>query len=84
MKLKDIQVGGEYILGPPRHSRTGCSTEYFDTLENKPVTVITKLNNYNNKNTIQIIGMIDKETQVEIVTFWCSPYDLKLKEEEKL
>jgi len=77
MNLKDIEVGEAYILSSAKKSRVGCSAEFFNTLKNKPVTVLKKLNNYNNKNIIKIMGTIPEEDIVKFITFWCSPYDLR-------
>jgi len=80
MKVKDITVGEYYILASDKKSRMGCSTEYFKKLWNTEVLVLNKLNNFNNKNTINIQGISKIGDSFELVSFWCSPYDLKKKE----
>ena len=77
MKAKDIEVGEYYILASNKKSRTACSKEYFTKLWKQEVLVLTKLNNFNNSNTIQIQGICKSEDHFELVSFWCSPYDLK-------
>jgi len=79
MKLKDIKVGENYELISKRKSRVGCSKEYFEVFKKTPVTVLKRLNNFNNKNILQIQGVIHDEIlgPMELVNFWCSPYDLK-------
>jgi hypothetical protein len=77
MKAKDIEVGEYYILASNKKSRMACSAEYFTKLRNQEVLVLTKLNNFNNNNTIQIQGICKTDKHFELVSFWCSPYDLK-------
>jgi len=77
LKNKDIIIGGNYILASGRRSRMGCSKDFFKKLINTKVNVIDKLNNFNNKNTVQIQGIIENNTRFELITLWCSPYDLK-------
>jgi hypothetical protein len=80
MNIKEIEVGEYYILASKRKSRLGCSKEYFKKLYNQEVLVLNKLNNFNNKNTINIQGLIIENGVCHIASFWCSPYDLKKKE----
>jgi len=77
LKIKDVHVGQSYILSDNKKSRLGCSWMYFDTFKNTKVLVTEKLNNFNNKNTIRIQNLSSKDDTYELVSFWCSPYDLK-------
>ncbi len=76
MKIKDIYIGKEYKLISDRKSTVGCSSKYFSIFKNKQVVVLNKLNNFNNKNTIHIQGLCQLNDVFELVSFWCSPYDL--------
>ena len=76
MNQKDIKEGGVYILSGSKNSNPGCSKEYFEKFRNEEVMVTKILKNFNNKNTVHIHG-INEDT---LVSFWCSPYDLKEKE----
>jgi hypothetical protein len=80
MKLKDINVGEYYILASNKKSKVACAEYYFQKLWKHEVLVLTKLNNFNNKNIIQIQGVCEVDDHFELVNFWCSPYDLKEKE----
>jgi hypothetical protein len=80
MNIKDIEVGEYYKLASNRKSRVGCAKDFFEKLHNKEVLVLNKLNNFNNKNIIQIQGVCEVDDHFELVNFWCSPYDLKEKE----
>lgn len=77
MKIKDVKVGGNYILAASKKSRIGGAKEYFERLLGESVFVLNKLNNFNNKNTVLIQGICQKDQHFELVSFWCSPYDLK-------
>jgi hypothetical protein len=77
MKIKEIEVGHQYILNASKKSRLGCSEEYFKVFLGERVIVLNKLNNFNNKNTVNIQGICYYNKQYELVSFWCSPYDLR-------
>jgi hypothetical protein len=79
MNLKDIKVGEEYELVSKKKSRPGCADVYFDKFKKQPITVIKKLQNFKNKNILYIQGILHDEDigPVELINFWCSPYDLK-------
>jgi len=77
MNSKDINVGEYYVLASNKKSREGCSKEYFKKLWNVKVMVVKKLNNFNNRNTIYIQGLVETNGSFNLVSFWCSPYDLK-------
>jgi hypothetical protein len=80
MNIKDIEVGEYYKLASNRKSRVGCAEDFFKKLHNKEVLVLNKLNNFNNKNTIHIQGLDQNGNSLSLVSFWCSPYDLKKKD----
>ena len=75
MKAKDIEIGEEYELVSYKKSRPGCSESYFKQFMNSKVLVLKKFNNFYSKNTIKI-QVLDHELS-QLITFWCSPYDLK-------
>ena len=83
MKIKDVHVGHHYTLSIGKRSRKGCSEVFFDIFKDKDVLVLNKLNNFNNKNTINIQGICERNGTYELVSFWCSPYDLKAIKEIK-
>ena len=75
MKVKEIKNGDDYLLYSSKKSTTGCSDMYFKLFRNQKVTVVQKLNNFNAKNNVLIMGFdYDK---LEYIQFWCSAYDLK-------
>jgi len=78
MKTKEIIVGNEYYLRGYKHSAPGGSIEYFKILSGEKVHVLKKLNNFNNKNTIQVQGIVLEPEGYVSVSFWCSPYDLSV------
>ena len=73
MNQKDIKEGGVYILNGAKNSNQGCSKKYFKKFRNEEVMVTKILKNFNNKNTVYIHKIDDNA----LVSFWCSPYDLK-------
>jgi hypothetical protein len=77
MNIKEIHVGEYYKLTSIKKSRPGCSETYFELFKNTPMLVTEKLNNFNNKNIIRIQSMVNTGNKYELVSFWCSPYDLK-------
>jgi len=77
MKIKDIVPGEYYILARDKKSRIGCAKGCFKNMLNQKIQVLKKLNNFNNSNTIYIQGIQKNDTGFELVSFWCSPYDLK-------
>jgi hypothetical protein len=79
MKIKDVHVGEKYTLTGCKHSTPGASLEFFKILADKEVHVVSKLNNFNNKNTICIQGIVPQKDKFIAVSFWCSPYDLRQK-----
>jgi hypothetical protein len=74
MKMKDIQPGQFYILGPPEHSNAGCSAAFF---ENKKIQVIAKFVNYDSKNNLLVQFFELDENPSFVAKFWCSSNDLK-------
>jgi hypothetical protein len=77
MNIKDIEIGKDYILNSSRSSCQGCSSTWFDKLNNEKVHVLKKFNNYQSKNNTYIQGTITKDNTIKFIRFWCSPYDLK-------
>jgi hypothetical protein len=77
MKLKDIVVGQNYKLKSKNKSRVGCARTYFNRFLNNQITVLKKLNNFYNRNTVYIQGFEQREDGPKLINFWCSPYDLK-------
>lgn len=77
MKIKEVLVGGHYMLAASKKSKVGGSGLYFELLKGEQVFVLNKLNNFNNKNTVHIQGICHNDNHFELVSFWCSPYDLK-------
>jgi len=82
MNMKEIKTGEEYVLNSGEKSRPGCAKNYFGFFKNKTVTILKKLNNFKNKNIIQVQGLYHDETESYLVSFWCSPYDLKLADHD--
>lgn len=78
MKIKEIELGSEYTLTSNTNSRVGTARLYFEEFNNKKVTVLNKLNNYSNKNIINIQGICLVGDSYQLVSFWCSPHDLKI------
>ena len=77
MNPKSIHQGEKYILASDRKSKPGCSKKYFELLKGQPVSVISKLNNFTNSNTVRVQGLLEIEGNHYMVSFWCSPYDLQ-------
>lgn len=77
MKIKDIEVGQNYKLISSKKSRVGCAAPYFELFKDEDLLVLSKYNNFNNKNIVQVQGVCQKGDIIELVSFWCSPYDLK-------
>ena len=77
MTTKNIILDSKYILKSSSKSIAGCAAKYFAALSGKEVKVISKINNFNNANTIKIEALCENFSSVELVSFWCSPYDLE-------
>jgi hypothetical protein len=77
MKLKEIEVGERYILSSSKKSRVGCSEEFFELFKGCELRVLKKLNSHTNKNTVYVEGLNQIGNYPTLVSFWCSPYDLK-------
>jgi len=77
MNIKDIIVGDKYILYNHKKSRVGLSWKYFKYFQGQELIVTSKYQNFNNKNIVQIQGMYSFNDEYSLITFWCSPYDLK-------
>jgi hypothetical protein len=69
MNIKDIEVGEYYKLASNRKSRVGCAKDFFEKLHNKEVLVLNKLNNFNNKNIIQVQGLHQNGNSLSLVSF---------------